>query len=206
MWLFWSSHYHTPGHLFIIIMITQQTIRKNSEAVYIFTSISWHSFNKAYIDSEKSLAVFIRLLNGPTRPCNNVYDYALHNFMHIFSSFVSHPFYHVYCSIRLHFFYSSAPSSAILISMKILNRFSIDLTTKNYFFSPSSKVPAYLNVVDIAGLVKGAAEGQGLGNAFLSHINACDAIFHLCRKSRFRSLFTLNFLIAFQHVRRRREN
>lgn len=44
-----------------------------------------------------------------------------------------------------------------------------------------SKVPAYLNVVDIAGLVKGAAEGQGLGNAFLSHINACDAIFHLCR-------------------------
>lgn len=43
-----------------------------------------------------------------------------------------------------------------------------------------SKVPAYLNVVDIAGLVKGAAEGQGLGNAFLSHISACDAIFHLC--------------------------
>lgn len=44
-------------------------------------------------------------------------------------------------------------------------------------------MPAYLNVVDIAGLVKGAAEGQGLGNAFLSHISACDAIFHLCRKS-----------------------
>lgn len=45
-----------------------------------------------------------------------------------------------------------------------------------------SKVPAFLNVVDIAGLVKGASEGQGLGNAFLSHINACDGIFHLCRK------------------------
>ena len=45
-----------------------------------------------------------------------------------------------------------------------------------------SKVPAFLNIVDIAGLVKGAAEGQGLGNAFLSHIKACDAIFHLCRK------------------------
>lgn len=43
-----------------------------------------------------------------------------------------------------------------------------------------SKVPAFLNVVDIAGLVKGASEGQGLGNAFLSHISACDAIFHLC--------------------------
>jgi len=46
---------------------------------------------------------------------------------------------------------------------------------------PASKVPAFLNVTDIAGLVKGASEGQGLGNAFLSHIKACDAIFHLCR-------------------------
>ena len=46
---------------------------------------------------------------------------------------------------------------------------------------PASKVPAFLNMVDIAGLVKGASEGQGLGNAFLSHIKACDAMFHLCR-------------------------
>ena len=36
-------------------------------------------------------------------------------------------------------------------------------------------------MVDIAGLVKGANEGQGLGNAFLSHINSCDAIFHVTR-------------------------
>lgn len=49
------------------------------------------------------------------------------------------------------------------------------------YYKPVSKVPAFLNVVDIAGLVKGASEGQGLGNAFLSHISACDAIFHLCR-------------------------
>ncbi|CAG2161695.1 unnamed protein product [Oppiella nova] len=49
------------------------------------------------------------------------------------------------------------------------------------YFEPLSKVPAFLNVVDIAGLVKGASEGQGLGNAFLSHIKACDAVFHLCR-------------------------
>ncbi|XP_018790239.1 PREDICTED: obg-like ATPase 1 [Bactrocera latifrons] len=49
------------------------------------------------------------------------------------------------------------------------------------YHKPASKVPAFLNVVDIAGLVKGASEGQGLGNAFLSHISACDAIFHLCR-------------------------
>ena len=44
-----------------------------------------------------------------------------------------------------------------------------------------SKQPAYLKVVDIAGLVKGAHEGQGLGNAFLSNISACDAIFHMLR-------------------------
>jgi len=49
------------------------------------------------------------------------------------------------------------------------------------FYKSDSKVPAYLNVVDIAGLVKGASEGHGLGNAFLSHINACDAIYHVCR-------------------------
>lgn len=49
------------------------------------------------------------------------------------------------------------------------------------YHKPASKVSAFLNVVDIAGLVKGASEGQGLGNAFLSHIKACDAIFHLCR-------------------------
>ncbi|KHN83895.1 Obg-like ATPase 1 [Toxocara canis] len=48
-------------------------------------------------------------------------------------------------------------------------------------YKPASRVPAFLNVVDIAGLVKGASEGQGLGNAFLSHVSACDALFHLCR-------------------------
>lgn len=49
------------------------------------------------------------------------------------------------------------------------------------YHKPASKVPAFLNVVDIAGLVQGANEGQGLGNAFLSHIKACDAIFQMLR-------------------------
>jgi obg-like ATPase 1 len=48
-------------------------------------------------------------------------------------------------------------------------------------YSPPSKVPAMLSVTDIAGLIKGAAEGAGLGNAFLSHIAAVDGIFHLLR-------------------------
>lgn len=49
------------------------------------------------------------------------------------------------------------------------------------FFKPPSKVPAYLTVIDIAGLVKGASQGAGLGNAFLSHIRAVDGIFHVIR-------------------------
>jgi len=48
-------------------------------------------------------------------------------------------------------------------------------------FKPSSIVPAVLKVTDIAGLIKGASEGAGLGNAFLSHIAAVDGIFHLVR-------------------------
>lgn len=48
-------------------------------------------------------------------------------------------------------------------------------------YKPKSEVPAFLEVCDIAGLVKGAAQGEGLGNAFLSHIMAVDGIFHVCR-------------------------
>lgn len=48
-------------------------------------------------------------------------------------------------------------------------------------WSPPSQIPAWLNVTDIAGLVKGASEGAGLGNAFLSHIQAVDGIFHVVR-------------------------
>jgi len=48
-------------------------------------------------------------------------------------------------------------------------------------YKPASEVPAMLTITDIAGLVKGASEGAGLGNAFLSHIRAVDGIFHVCR-------------------------
>ncbi|CAI5495224.1 unnamed protein product [Closterium sp. Naga37s-1] len=48
-------------------------------------------------------------------------------------------------------------------------------------FKPKSEVSAFLEVNDIAGLVRGANEGEGLGNAFLSHIRAVDGIFHVCR-------------------------
>lgn len=48
-------------------------------------------------------------------------------------------------------------------------------------WKPPSKIPAWLNVTDIAGLVEGASEGAGLGNAFLSNIQAVDGMFHVVR-------------------------
>src|SRR5512141_1582294 len=49
-------------------------------------------------------------------------------------------------------------------------------------FSQSAKtVPAAVEFVDIAGLVKGASEGEGLGNQFLSHIREVDAVVHVIR-------------------------
>lgn len=48
-------------------------------------------------------------------------------------------------------------------------------------FKPKSAVSAYLEIWDIAGLVKGASKGEGLGNAFLSNIASTDGIFHVCR-------------------------
>lgn len=41
--------------------------------------------------------------------------------------------------------------------------------------------PAVVEFVDIAGLVKGASKGEGLGNKFLSHVRECDAIVHVVR-------------------------
>ncbi|KAF5241359.1 hypothetical protein FANTH_9164 [Fusarium anthophilum] len=48
-------------------------------------------------------------------------------------------------------------------------------------WKPPSMYPAYLQVTDIAGLIKGASQGEGLGNAFLSHIQAVDGMFHIVR-------------------------
>jgi small GTP-binding protein len=42
-------------------------------------------------------------------------------------------------------------------------------------------VPAIVEFVDIAGLVKGASQGEGLGNKFLTNIRDCDAICHVVR-------------------------
>ena len=46
---------------------------------------------------------------------------------------------------------------------------------------PKKTIPATLEVWDIAGLVKGASQGEGLGNQFLSHIRVVDALIHVVR-------------------------
>jgi GTP-binding protein YchF len=51
----------------------------------------------------------------------------------------------------------------------------------NEIVRPKKKVPAVVEFVDIAGLVKGASQGEGLGNQFLSHIREVDAVVHVIR-------------------------
>lgn len=46
---------------------------------------------------------------------------------------------------------------------------------------PEKVLPAIIEFVDIAGLVKGAASGEGLGNKFLANIRNCDAVLHIVR-------------------------
>ncbi len=48
-------------------------------------------------------------------------------------------------------------------------------------YDPDKYTPAIIEFVDIAGLVKGASRGEGLGNKFLSHIREVDAILHVVR-------------------------
>ena len=55
----------------------------------------------------------------------------------------------------------------------------LDKLTEMY--QPKKTTPAIIEFVDIAGLVKGASRGEGLGNKFLSHIREVDAIVHVVR-------------------------
>ncbi len=55
----------------------------------------------------------------------------------------------------------------------------LDALAKMY--QPTKFTPATLEFVDIAGLVKGASKGEGLGNKFLANIRECDAIIHVVR-------------------------
>jgi ribosome-binding ATPase len=55
------------------------------------------------------------------------------------------------------------------------------LATLTSIYNPKKVIPTYFEFTDIAGLVKGASKGEGLGNQFLSHIREVDAIAHVVR-------------------------
>ena len=55
------------------------------------------------------------------------------------------------------------------------------LTVLSGMYHPKKTTPTTIEFVDIAGLVKGASRGEGLGNKFLSHIREVDAIVHVVR-------------------------
>lgn len=55
------------------------------------------------------------------------------------------------------------------------------LTEISRLVNPEKIVPTTVEIVDIAGLVKGASKGEGLGNQFLGNIRECDAILHVLR-------------------------
>lgn len=55
------------------------------------------------------------------------------------------------------------------------------LTLISRYIQTKAVIPAVLHLVDIAGLVRGAHKGEGLGNQFLSHIREVDAILHVVR-------------------------
>ncbi|MGI9549336.1 MAG: redox-regulated ATPase YchF, partial [Bdellovibrionales bacterium] len=51
----------------------------------------------------------------------------------------------------------------------------------SHIFQPEKTLPTLLEFVDIAGLVKGASQGEGLGNQFLSHIRSTDSLLQVVR-------------------------
>lgn len=55
------------------------------------------------------------------------------------------------------------------------------LAKLSQLYNNAPVVPAVIEFVDIAGLVKGASSGEGLGNQFLANIRECDAIIHIVR-------------------------
>ena len=95
------------------------------------------------------------------------------------------------------------------------------LDTLTAMYSPAKVTPAVIEFVDIAGLVKGASRGEGLGNKFLANIREVDAIVHVVRcfestdiihvdgsVDALRDMETINLELIFadmEHVERRRD-
>ena len=73
------------------------------------------------------------------------------------------------------------PFCTIEPNIGIINVPDKRLTELESYVNPEKVVPANVEIVDIAGLVKGASKGEGLGNQFLANIRETDAIIHVLR-------------------------
>ena len=73
------------------------------------------------------------------------------------------------------------PFCTIDPNVSIVNVPDLRLDKLTELISPEKLIPTNVKIVDIAGLVKGASKGEGLGNKFLSNIRETDAIIHVLR-------------------------
>ena len=73
------------------------------------------------------------------------------------------------------------PFCTIEPNIGIINVPDHRLTEIESYVNPEKVIPATVEIVDIAGLVKGASKGEGLGNQFLANIRETDAIIHVLR-------------------------
>ena len=73
------------------------------------------------------------------------------------------------------------PFCTIDPNVSIVNVPDKRLDALNKLIGPEKLIPTTVKIVDIAGLVKGASKGEGLGNKFLSNIRETDAIIHVLR-------------------------
>ena len=73
------------------------------------------------------------------------------------------------------------PFCTIDPNVSIVNVPDLRLDKLDELISPEKLIPTNVKIVDIAGLVKGASKGEGLGNKFLSNIRETDAIIHVLR-------------------------
>ena len=73
------------------------------------------------------------------------------------------------------------PFCTIEPNIGVINVPDSRLDKLNNLVNPEKVIPANVEIVDIAGLVKGASKGEGLGNKFLANIRETDAIIHVLR-------------------------
>ncbi len=73
------------------------------------------------------------------------------------------------------------PFCTIKPNIGVINVPDSRLDKLNNLVNPEKVIPANVEIVDIAGLVKGASKGEGLGNKFLANIRETDAIIHVLR-------------------------